>query len=68
MCRAVRVGFGVPDLVIDAIRDADQPISSLPGQPVEPIAVFRRLDLCAYRRETVESVSETSSPAFIAEA
>ena len=44
MCGNLIVRSWIPYFVINAVRDTDQPIRPLPRQPIEAIAVLRRLN------------------------
>src|SRR5690606_17553251 len=45
MCGQFRVGRRVPNVIIDAVRNADQPIRTPSRKPVEPVTEFGRLNL-----------------------
>src|SRR6266542_2729023 len=48
--RAVRIGFGIPDFIIDPVRNSRQSIATGSYQPLESIALFRRLNFTRITR------------------
>ena len=53
----MRISFRIPDFVVDAVGDSSQPIAARTQQPVEPVTLFRSLNLPritrTYRRERI---------------
>src|SRR5262245_43637464 len=48
--RNMRIGLRVPDLVIDAVRNSGEPITAPSRQPIQPVALFRSLNLMRVAR------------------
>ena len=62
MSRDIRIGFGIPATVIGAVQDAAQHAPARSQKPVEPEAVFGRLDLLGIlRADGVHRVGENNA-------
>ena len=62
VCSDVRIGFRIPDVVIDTIRDSRETIATRAQQPVESVTLFWRLNLmCVTRAHGRECVSSDDS-------